>query len=652
MRSDRSWLPRGGAVWRSAESGCVPVPRGTARPMKHTPFKDRAEAGRLLAERLSGYRGREDLVVLALPRGGVPVAFEIARELDGPLDVFLVRKLGVPGREELALGAIASGAIRVLNTQLVDALEITTEQIEAIAARELQELERRERAYRGDRPAPDVSGRTVILVDDGLATGATMSAAVLAVRQDEPASVVMAVPVGDPDVCASFREYADEVVCLRTPQPLRGVGAWYEDFSQTTDDEVRELLARARRPRERRQPPSNLTPLTGAGDDYDGLVQRAASARYALLGEASHGTHDFYVARAEITKRLIVEHGFDIVAVEADWPDAYRVNRFVRGTGDDDNAEEALGDFCRFPVWMWRNTDVAEFVAWLRAHNDALPAGAPKVGFYGLDLYSLYTSIDAVVSYLEEIDPAAAQRARERYACFGHFGRDPQVYAHEAGIGGAEPCERQAVEQLAELRSLAAGAALSNGCLDDDRQFYAEQNARLVVDAEQHYRAVFRGGHESWNLRDRHMVETLEALVADIERRRAGTARAVVWEHNSHVGDARRRCVHRRLHHVHRHRHRRLGLGRGRRAQARAPRATRKLGRDPARAGRPGVHHRRRRAGGTRAGARDRRRLPAGDRAPVALPQRAYGNAVRCRHPSRRDARGGAARTLERVGAR
>ncbi|MDQ3675190.1 MAG: erythromycin esterase family protein [Actinomycetota bacterium] len=507
--------------------------------MKHTPFKDRAEAGRLLAERLSGYRGREDLVVLALPRGGVPVAFEIARELDGPLDVFLVRKLGVPGREELALGAIASGAIRVLNTQLVDALEITTEQIEAIAARELQELERRERAYRGDRPAPDVSGRTVILVDDGLATGATMSAAVLAVRQDEPASVVMAVPVGDPDVCASFREYADEVVCLRTPQPLRGVGAWYEDFSQTTDDEVRELLARARRPRERRPPPSNLTPLTGAGDDYDGLVQRAASARYALLGEASHGTHDFYVARAEITKRLIVEHGFDIVAVEADWPDAYRVNRFVRGTGDDDNAEEALGDFCRFPVWMWRNTDVAEFVAWLRAHNDALPAGAPKVGFYGLDLYSLYTSIDAVVSYLEEIDPAAAQRARERYACFGHFGRDPQVYAHEAGIGGAEPCERQAVEQLAELRSLAAGAALSNGCLDDDRQFYAEQNARLVVDAEQHYRAVFRGGHESWNLRDRHMVETLEALVADMERRRAGTARAVVWEHNSHVGDAR-----------------------------------------------------------------------------------------------------------------
>jgi erythromycin esterase-like protein len=286
-------------------------------------------------------------------------------------------------------------------------------------------------------------------------------------------------------------------------------------------------------------PTPNLTPLTGGDDDYDVLVQHAAGARYVLLGEASHGTHDFYSARARITQRLIAEHDFDVVAVEADWPDAYRVNRFVRGASEDAGAEAALGDFRRFPVWMWRNADVAAFVAWLRAHNDARTAGATKVGFYGLDLYSLYTSMDAVVSYLEDVDPAAAQRARERYGCFGHFGRDPQVYAYEAAIGGAEACERQAVEQLTELRDIAADRALGGGCLDEDRAFYAEQNARLVVDAEQHYRAVFRGGHESWNLRDRHMVATLEALAADVERRCGRPAKAVVWAHNSHVGDAR-----------------------------------------------------------------------------------------------------------------
>jgi predicted phosphoribosyltransferase len=210
-------------------------------------FKDRADAGRLLADRLREYAGRDDVVVLALPRGGVPVAVEVAHELDVPLDVFVVRKLGVPGREELALGAIASGGTRVLKKPLIQALGLPPDTIEAIVAREMRELERRERAYRGEQPPPDLAGRTVILVDDGLATGSTMLAAVQAVRQDDPARVVVAVPVADPEVCALLRTAADEVVCLKTPQPLRAVGHWYEDFSQTTDDEVRDLLARARR---------------------------------------------------------------------------------------------------------------------------------------------------------------------------------------------------------------------------------------------------------------------------------------------------------------------------------------------------------------------------------------------------------------------
>jgi erythromycin esterase-like protein len=207
----------------------------------------------------------------------------------------------------------------------------------------------------------------------------------------------------------------------------------------------------------------SVMPLTDAPQAYDPVVRHARDAHFVLLGEASHGTHEFYRARAEITKRLIAEERFTLVAVEADWPDAYRVNRFVRGGDDDATAEEALADFRRFPSWMWRNADVADFVTWLREYNDALPAGARKVGFYGLDLYSIYTSMEEVVRYLDDVDPAAAGRARERYACFGHFGGDPHEYARETGLRGGESCEAAAVEQLVELRRLAAQAALAEG---------------------------------------------------------------------------------------------------------------------------------------------------------------------------------------------
>src|SRR5438876_7398556 len=281
----------------------------------------------------------------------------------------------------------------------------------------------------------------------------------------------------------------------------------------------------------------SLHPLVGSAEDYDPLLEIVSDARFVLLGEASHGTHEFYRERAEITKRLIAEQGVTAVAAEADWPDAYRVNLFVRGEGGDETAAEALDDFRRFPTWMWRNADVIDFVGWLREWNDALPPGAAKVGFYGLDLYSLYTSMGSVLAYLDEVDPDAAVRARRRYACFDHFNRDPQVYAYETTFGGAEPCERQAVEQLVELHNRAAELARSDGWLAQDLQFYAEQNARLVANAEAYYRAVFYGRSESWNLRDRHMAETLETLVAHLDRTE-GPTRAAVWAHNSHVGDA------------------------------------------------------------------------------------------------------------------
>jgi putative phosphoribosyl transferase len=205
-------------------------------------FRDRSDAGRELARHLREFAGRADVQVLALPRGGVPVAWEVARELEVPLDVDLVRKLGVPGQEELAMGAIASGGIRILNEEVVRALGITEDQIAAVAADEARELARREREYRGERPQPDVSGRTVILIDDGLATGSTMRAAAAAIQAQNPAELVVAAPVGAEESCRALRTEVDRVVCARTPEPFYGVGLWYHDFRQTTDEEVRELL--------------------------------------------------------------------------------------------------------------------------------------------------------------------------------------------------------------------------------------------------------------------------------------------------------------------------------------------------------------------------------------------------------------------------
>jgi erythromycin esterase-like protein len=278
-------------------------------------------------------------------------------------------------------------------------------------------------------------------------------------------------------------------------------------------------------------------PVTGAPEDYDALIQLIGDAGVVLVGEASHGTHEFYRQRARITRRLIEEKGFRAVAVEADWPDAYRVNRWVRGVGDDPTALDALGGFQRFPRWMWRNHDVLEFVEWLRGYNDQRRP-EKRVGFYGLDLYSLFSSIEAVIGFLDQVDPEAARRARYRYSCFESFGEDTQAYGYAAEFGLTPSCEDQAVQQLIELQRQAAELSRRDGRIPEDEFFYAEQNARLVKNAEEYYRTMFRGRISSWNLRDRHMAETLEALVAHLERK-GGRSKVAVWEHNSHIGDAR-----------------------------------------------------------------------------------------------------------------
>jgi erythromycin esterase-like protein len=253
-----------------------------------------------------------------------------------------------------------------------------------------------------------------------------------------------------------------------------------------------------------------------------------------LIGEASHGTREFYATRAALTERLIREHGFRAVALEADWPDTFRAHRYVTGRSDDRDAVDALSDFRRFPAWMWRNVVMRDFVEWLAAFNRER---GDKAGLFGLDLYSLHASIEAVLEYLDHADPAAAARARARYGCFEYFGDSAQGYGL-AVTQGADSCEDEAVAQLIDLRrqALRLPLATDGQAAADEEFFSAEQNARLVMNAERYYRAMYRGRESTWNLRDTHMAETLDALR---ERMPAAASGVVVWAHNSHLGDAR-----------------------------------------------------------------------------------------------------------------
>ncbi len=263
--------------------------------------------------------------------------------------------------------------------------------------------------------------------------------------------------------------------------------------------------------------------------DYASLLDAIGNASIVLIGEASHGTHEFYEQRAAITRLLIEHRGFHAVAVEADWPAALRVHRYVMEESDDQTAVAALADFTRFPAWMWRNTVVLEFIEWLRGRD---------VGFFGIDLYSLFASIEAVLEYLDRIDPLAAQRARQRYGCLEHFSQDPQEYGYASTAGIVESCEDDVVRQLLELRGKAADYARRDGKVAEDEFFFAEQNARLAQNAERYYRSMFRGRVSSWNLRDQHMTETIEELVRHLGKR-ISQPKLVVWAHNSHLGDAR-----------------------------------------------------------------------------------------------------------------
>jgi len=272
-------------------------------------------------------------------------------------------------------------------------------------------------------------------------------------------------------------------------------------------------------------------------EDYGPLLNLLTDKSLILLGEATHGTREFYQARVDICKQLITHQGLNAIAIEGDWPCAYRVNRYLHWQGTDTHATEALGDFKRFPLWMWRNRVIVEFVEWLRKHNENLPL-AEQVGFYGLDMYSLYESIAAVLEYLDLVDPEAAQEARQYYACLDHSSGQPQ-YGYPLSSGHQPSCAAEVIQVLVNLCAHRLIYANARDQQAEDEQFQAEQNARLVQSAESYYRQMFDSRVNTWNLRDSHMLETLQQLHRHLSQRLAKPARIAIWEHNSHVGDAR-----------------------------------------------------------------------------------------------------------------
>lgn len=279
-------------------------------------------------------------------------------------------------------------------------------------------------------------------------------------------------------------------------------------------------------------------PFSGQMNEFDSLMEMIGNTSVVLIGEASHGTHEYYKTRIDLTKRLITERGFNLIAAEADWPDTWLVNRYVKGQSKAKNANEALGGFQRFPTWLWRNADILAFVEWLKEYNDQIKQYEKKVGFYGLDLYSLYRSAAVVIEYLESVNPEAAIRARQRYACLFVCGSDEQAYGYAASLGLTGDCEEKVIAQLLELRQHEIDYMQKDGRVALDEYFFVEQNARLVARAQAYYREMFRGRVSTWNLRDAHMVDTLLSLRKYLMDQ-GQDAKAVVWAHNSHLGDAR-----------------------------------------------------------------------------------------------------------------
>lgn len=700
-------------------------------------FENREHAGKLLAEKLLKYQPL-DPVILALPRGGVPIAHEIASKLHAPLDVVLVKKIGAPGHEEFAIGAVAEDEKPILNHKIIKQYQFNPDEIENIIVNRISEIRERAKAYRQKLPPISLSGRTVIVVDDGLATGATMMAAIQWLREQKIKQIIVAVPVSSKEAEVAIMKISDEFITLLTPEDFWAVGMWYKDFQQVSDDEVihylkkqtaspqfatndvwiedgmailqgvltvppkaRALILFAHGGGSSHKSPRNLfvaralndagfstllfdlltfneslnrknvfdidlmtnrlltatewakrncpgLPIgyfgasTGAAaalgaaferldifavvsrggrpdlalnalpkvyaptllivgaedkpviplnqlakeklkncqmiqipkaghlfeepgtleqvvefavswfsssltlhldrnipikenlieeieanslpfsstDQLDSWLKQISHNKIIMLGESTHGTKEFYSIRKEITKKLIQNYGYSFMAVEGDWPDCYKLNEYINGRGSHDPKEVVRGQFHRWPTWMWANEEIPPLINWMKKNQ--------KGGFYGLDVYSLFESLEEIKKHLANIAPNIADKILDGYKCFEFYKCDEIAYAKSL-LKAPEGCQDEVIDNLRTLLRL----RLQETGLSKEALFDTKQNARVISNAEKYYRAMMTGGAESWNVRDTHMMDTLENLL----HLHGPDSKAIVWAHNTHIGD-------------------------------------------------------------------------------------------------------------------
>lgn len=495
-------------------------------------FRNRSDAGQRLAKKLEAIPLHDPLII-ALPRGGVPVAFEVAKALRAPLHVLIVRKISLPMRPEYGIGAVTEGGHYWIDPNASIGIGTTDQEIMDAIEAQSTEVTRRVRKYRKYEPLPRLEGRTTILIDDGLATGVTARVACHYLKSQGASDIIFAVPVASARTATLLRTEIDEVLALSEPSEFYSVGQFYDDFEQTTDQEVISLLKQASHFGSRTPTPlfqsikSRAKPLDEP-KDLAPLIQELSQSKIVMLGESSHGTHEFYEWRRLISEWLIKKHGFNFIAVEGDWPACWEVNQFVRGK-QGKHSPHVLKAFNRWPTWMWGNQEIARLADWMRTHNESAPL-ENHVGFFGLDVYSFFESADTVLKLLKKISPSAAKVARIRYSCLDPFQKDERAYAKSL-IHFPEGCANEVSKNLQSVLKLRLELMKNQ----ENSLFNIEQNARVVANAERYYRAMMHADEDSWNIRDRHMMDTLEHLLDHHGKE----AKGIVWAHNTHIGDYR-----------------------------------------------------------------------------------------------------------------
>ncbi|MGZ3808614.1 MAG: erythromycin esterase family protein, partial [Bacteriovorax sp.] len=490
-------------------------------------FKDRQMAGELLAERLESF-SHLDPIILALPRGGVPVAHEIAKRLKASLDIVLVKKIQAPDNDEFAIGAVAEDENPILNEAYISEENLDRDKIAKTIEKRIAEMKKRALLYREKLPALSLIGRTVIVVDDGLATGSSMIAALKFLQTKKIKRLIVAVPIASNHGAEKVSHLCDEFISLITSANMVAVGYWYENFPQVTDDEVLTYLEK-RHEYEKDKPASSKSisqELNEKAVSFNKIgelkewIDEMAKHHIVMLGEATHGTKEYYQLRREISQILIKDHGFKFIAVEGDWPDCFKINEYVHSE-ENTNSRDVLHDgFHRWPTWMWANEEMPPLLEWMKLNH----LGA----FYGLDVYSLFESLDVIKKYLSSIDPKLAKDLKEGYSCFDQYQRNEMKYA-ESILKMPRGCSEEVVTNLRELLRL----RLKETRLNKIELFDIKQNARVIHNAEKYYRTMLGGGAASWNMRDQHMLETLEHLL----HLHGPDCKAIVWAHNTHVGD-------------------------------------------------------------------------------------------------------------------